>query len=194
METKDITSINFRDKRHGWNQKLFVIESTISDTDKRKVLLIENAFKNPFMNGFLQNLYLRPSCYKCPVKSFKSGSDITIADYWKIWKYYPEFDDNKGVSLVMVNSEKGKQIYELLNKIDQATSYNEALAGNIGIEKSARLPVKRAIFFNKWRDRPIIPLIVKLTSPSLKSKIKKTVVVLLRRLGLLSFIKSILKK
>lgn len=28
--------------------------------------------------------------------------DITIADYWGIEKVAPEFDDNKGVSLVLV--------------------------------------------------------------------------------------------
>jgi len=195
METKDITNIKFCDKRYGWNKRTLVLESSMPDAKTKKVSFIETADKNPYMKGFLQNLYLRPSCYECPCRSFKSGSDITIADYWGIQNYYPEFDDNKGVSLVMVNSEKGKRIYELLHKTDQETSYNEALAGNFNIEKSVRLPVKRALFFEKMADtESIILLINKLTAPSLKNKIKRIIAALLRRLGLLSLVKSILRK
>jgi hypothetical protein len=83
----------------------------------------------------------------------------------------------------------------LLNKTDHVTSYNEALAGNYNIEKSVRLPVKRALFFEKMvNTESIILLINKLTAPSLKSKIKRIIATLLRRLGLLPLIKSILGK
>jgi hypothetical protein len=194
MEAKDISNINFRDKRYGWDRRTFVVES--SNADKKNVLLIEDAAgRNPFMKGFLQNLYLRPSCYQCPCRSFKSGSDITIADYWGIQKYYPAFDDDKGVSLVMLNSERGKQIYGMLHRIDQETAYNDALAGNPNIEKSVPLPAKRAIFFGKLADSTsIISLINKLTALSLWDRIRKIIVVLLRCLGLLPLIKLVLNK
>ena len=42
--------------------------------------------------------------------------DITIADYWGIEKAAPEFDDNKGVSLVLVNNEAGEKIFEKVKK------------------------------------------------------------------------------
>jgi hypothetical protein len=194
METKDISKTTFRDKRHGWKHYTFMVESSLLDADKKIFSFIEIAEKNAFMKGFLQNLYLRLSCYKCPVRSFKSGSDITIADYWGIQNYYPEFDDDKGVSLVMVNSEKGKQIYEFLDKHEQETTYDLAFANNSCIEKSVPFSTKRAIFFDKWHNASIIPLINKLTVPSLKVRIRKIIVALLRRLGLLSLVKSILKK
>ena len=55
---------------------------------------------------------LRPSCYECPYKSVMHPGDITIADYWGIEKAAPELDDNKGVSLVLVNNEAGEKVFE----------------------------------------------------------------------------------
>lgn len=52
------------------------------------------------------------TCYECPYKSIMHPGDITIADYWGIEKAAPEFDDNKGVSLVLVNNEKADSIFE----------------------------------------------------------------------------------
>lgn len=68
--------------------------------------------KNYFLKGFLADLYLRPSCHHCRVKSWKSGSDITIADAWGIGDLYPEFDDDKGVSLVILLTTKGNQYFD----------------------------------------------------------------------------------
>ena len=39
--------------------------------------------------------------------------DITIADYWGIEIAAPEFDDNKGVSLVLVNNEIGEKVLDM---------------------------------------------------------------------------------
>ena len=55
---------------------------------------------------------LRPSCYECPYKSVMHPGDITIADYWGIENAAPELDDNKGVSLVLVNNETGEKILD----------------------------------------------------------------------------------
>lgn len=65
-----------------------------------------------FKNLFYGHMVLRPSCYECPYKSIMHPGDITIADYWGIEKAAPEFDDNKGVSLVLVNNEKADSIFE----------------------------------------------------------------------------------
>lgn len=56
----------------------------------------------------------RPSCFKCPYKSINHPGDITIADYWGINEVLPDFNDNKGVSLVFINSDYGKKIFDLI--------------------------------------------------------------------------------
>lgn len=69
------------------------------------------------MKGFLANLYLRPSCHQCAAKFGKSGSDITIADFWGIQQVMPDFDDDKGTGLVLVNTLKGEQYFTSLKKV-----------------------------------------------------------------------------
>jgi coenzyme F420-reducing hydrogenase beta subunit len=190
-----IIGIKFRDKIYGWSYNYIFSISYLSENTKGKMLFFtETSQTNSFAKGFLKNIYLRLSCYKCPVKSLKSGSDITLGDYWKIWNVLPEFDDKKGVSLVMVNTEKGKKFYELLNKKDHETTYAEAIAGNSMIEKSTMLPAKRTLFFEKWLNEPIIPLINKLTRDSVKRRFKKTIIALLRKFKILPFVKALLKR
>lgn len=65
-----------------------------------------------YVNLFYSHLMLRPSCYKCPYKMIEHPTDITIADYWGIEKAASEMDDDKGISLVMVNNEKGHELFE----------------------------------------------------------------------------------
>lgn len=103
-----ITNINFRDKSSGW--KNFSIRI---DFENDSVYC--NSFgKDPYMKAFLANMDLRECCYTCKFKSTKHKSDITVADYWGIDKIVPEIDDDKGSSLLLVNTEKG---YSLLSNI-----------------------------------------------------------------------------
>lgn len=94
----EICQINFRDKSNGWAQFHLIINFTNG-----------NLYTTPFSNdtyfkGFLSNLYLRPSCYSCKCKNGRANSDIVIADYWNINEALPEFNDNKGISLILLNS------------------------------------------------------------------------------------------
>lgn len=65
-----------------------------------------------FKNLFYGHMVLRPCCYECPYEDVMHSGDITIADYWGIEKAAPEFDDDKGVSLVLVNNDKGERLFE----------------------------------------------------------------------------------
>jgi hypothetical protein len=128
------------------------------------------------MKGFLANLYLRPSCYHCPTKPLKSGSDITIGDYWGIEKILPEFDDDKGISLVMLNTTKGKGFYDTLIKDEREKSYIKALIRNPNIEKSVAMTLKRSQFFDKWHYERFSALIKKLTHIPIWVRLKRKVI------------------
>jgi hypothetical protein len=180
-----IITINFRNKEVGWKKYTF----TINDKNGNKKSF--SSSENIFMNGFLQNLYLRPSCYQCPSKLLKSGSDITIADYWGVQTILPGFDDDKGVSLVMINTVKGKMIYDQLEKDDRETTYTNAVIVNTKIEKSAIMPAKRTLFFKKWKNGKLSPLINKLTKRSMGRKI---IILVLKKIGLYAFIKAMIKE
>lgn len=158
-----LSKINFRDKTTGWKKFGFVIHtklafqveekstsSFIKGKESESVLLHETLDKNVFMQGFLKNIYLRPSCYACPAKSGKSQSDITIADFWGIARYFPAFDDDKGVGLVMVNTSKGKTIYDLLSKDDIEVSYEQGFSSNPSLEHSCAEPKQKTEFWSRY--------------------------------------------
>jgi coenzyme F420-reducing hydrogenase beta subunit len=187
-----IKRISFRDKSNGWK----VFNFAISIIVKGKVVsIIESMNKNVFMQGFFKALYLRPSCHECPEKSFKSGSDITIADYWGVEKILPEFDDDKGISFVAIHTAKGKLIYERLQKDDRETSVEYIRYGNLDIEESSTLSPKRAIFFKKWNSsKKLMSLISKLTRPTLAIRVKMVIVKILTKFSLQEKIKKLLRR
>lgn len=96
-----VDNFDFRDKTFGWNTH---IESFIINNKKYS--------SNIYTNLFYSHLGFRESCYTCQVANLNRPSDITIADCWGIAENRPDIDDNKGVSLVIVNTEKGKFIQE----------------------------------------------------------------------------------
>ncbi len=164
-----VKRINFRSKNKGW--KLFSLDIEFQEDGN---MISETLNNNPFIKIFLRDYILRPSCYKCPSKCLKGGSDVTIADYWGIDAIYPQFDDDKGVSLVMINSEKGKSIIrpDLVSFIE--SNYDDAFKGNPSIEKSVRIPKNRDVFWTYLsHNRDIIKLIRQITKTSFKKQIIK---------------------
>ena len=145
MDLPVITGISFRDKTHGWKKYGFRLRYAASEAAENSVSVPANDSErtmlqpfpdNVFMKGFLANLYLRPSCYACAVRSGKSGSDISIADFWGVQNYYPEFDDDRGVGLVLVNTEKGRRAYEQVKADNIESTYEQGLNQNSCLEHS----------------------------------------------------------
>lgn len=103
---KKIESVNFRDKsRVGWHghQESF----RFSDGVK---------FSHSFAHIFKQNVILRHSCGVCPFTNFERPSDITLADFWGWQRVDTKFNaDDRGVSLVLVNTPKGQKIWQAVN-------------------------------------------------------------------------------
>lgn len=168
-----ITDIAFRDKKAGWKKYGFGIRMSTSTVNKNsrlksgknpgKTYLYEPSTVNIFMQGFLNNLYLRPSCYACPARSGKSGSDLSIADYWGIGRWMPDFDDDKGVGLVLINSAKGNRIYSLLDIDARETTYAQALVGNPCMEHSVAEPANRELFWKLYNGN--LTAVLKQTLP-----------------------------
>lgn len=111
-----VNSISFRDKRSGWQNFGFAISfaETIDPENKNETTHFYNRYENPYMKGFLFDLYLRESCYNCPVKSFTSKADITLADAWGIGNFIENPAIDRGFSLIMPISEKGKRAIDRL--------------------------------------------------------------------------------
>ena len=97
---------------------------------------IKTLEQDPYMQAFLRNTSLRESCYNCQFKKKHRISDITLADFWGIENIAPEMDDDKGTSLVIINSEKGKKIFEQIkDKINyKQVDFEEAIRYNPSME------------------------------------------------------------
>lgn len=115
-----IKGISFRDKRLGWEKYSFAL--TLSTTNDRgvenTVLFSEPLGENYYLKGSLSNLYLRSSCYHCQIKSWKSGSDITIADAWGVGNVYPELNDDRGCSLIVILTSVGQRYFDYLKNFE----------------------------------------------------------------------------
>ena len=100
-EKKVIEKIEFRSKLTGWKKYSFAItlSEMTTDGEKKSVLLSSIFYENSYMQAFLSDLSLRPSCYQCKCKNGRSKSDLTIADFWGADQYLPEMDDDKGISI-----------------------------------------------------------------------------------------------
>lgn len=149
------------------------------------------------MRGFLKNLYLRPSCYDCKFKSKERISDITLADFWGINDIYPDIDDDKGISLVIVHSIKGSNLFEKLKtnmfcievNIDNAIKYNKSMI--ISVKNN----IERNKFFSELLNYDYIEtLIEKYSKDTFKEKLKKYLKVILLKFGIFNFIKTTLRK
>lgn len=98
-----ICRVNFRDKeKFGWKAHK---ESFATKADSI------SSYSYTYL--FYQHIMFRHSCSICPYTNTKRPSDITIADFWGWEKTDPNINkDDKGVSLVLVNTEKGRELIE----------------------------------------------------------------------------------
>ncbi len=107
-----VISLDFRpkDDKRGWHASNMQME--FINNKKLDELYPENLY----YTAFQKNILLRKACYSCDYPNFHS-SDITIADFWGIHRYKSEIDDDKGISLVMINSNKGRSFFDKLETL-----------------------------------------------------------------------------
>ena len=177
--------INFRDKKQeGW--KMFSLSFKYKEKEYSK-----NQKQDLYMKAFLKDVCLRNSCYNCSFRKKQRLSDITLADYWGIEKIHPELDDNKGTSLVLVNSNKGKKLYSAINRliISKEVTIEDAIRSNKALIKSPNLNKKRNKFF-KNLDKKEFDILVKKYVPKasvtkkIQNKTKRILKPLLKKLHL----------
>ena len=175
---QDIKSIYFRDKSTGW--KTYSVKF-LFDKDEYKNF----GFKDIYMKGFLNDIYLRPSCYNCNFKGIERVSDITVADFWGIEKVLPKMDDDKGTSLIVIHSEKGKQLFDELSEkmILNEVNLNEAIKYNPSMIKSVKYNEKRNSFFAELSSgKELTDLIRKYTKISFGKRVKNKIKSIIKRL------------
>lgn len=138
----------FRNKDNGW--KVFTVKQMYMDNQGES-----SPFnKDSFMQLFLGEVCLRPSCHNCRFKDIHRPSDITLGDCWGVQNYMPEMDDDKGTSVVIAHTEKG---VKLLNSVKdkliiRKAQLDKALPPTADSRKSVLPHKNREIFFKQLNE------------------------------------------
>lgn len=145
----NVDNIDFRCKGDGWRK--YSIEFILKNGEKLNIY-----HKNDeYMRLFLNNICLRPSCYDCKFKKLERDSDVSLGDAWGIEKVFPDFEAEKGASVIIVHSEKGekmiKQIQEQL--ITEMCEVDEILKPSDDARKSVYMHPSRKKFFRLLKKR-----------------------------------------
>lgn len=109
---------------------------------------------NLYVQGFVNDYYLRPSCYECRFKGIEREGDITLADFWGVDKIKPDLYDKKGISLLLINSQKGLNLFDKIKNSIYYEDVNiyESIKNNISMVESPQKTLRRNVFF-KYIDK-----------------------------------------
>lgn len=141
----EIVQINQRDKVSGWSRYRYSLRIGYGNGKSYCAPQSEDMY----MRGFVNNLYLRPSCAQCQFKASVRCADLTLGDYWGVWEQHPEFDDDKGISLVLIHTQKGADCWDRIKSNLDCISVDakEALDKNPSARSSSAPHPKRDVFF-----------------------------------------------
>lgn len=137
-----LKAVSFRDKRISWRK--YSLSMKFGETE-----YCRRGGEDAYLQVFLRDLCLRPSCHSCRFKDIPRQSDLTIGDAWGIEKHMPDLDDDRGTSVVLVNSEKGRGLWDAVagNVISRSGELDTLLPGDADSRRAVRPHPNRARFF-----------------------------------------------
>lgn len=167
---EDIGNYYFRDNSR-WGACEIVI------TTSGKVHKRPSYITSPYLNAFIKNYTLRYSCYNCPYAHIPRQGDITLADLWGLKKIAPSLTSTFGASFILINSDKGNEVWERISNQVEYTEVNldDAAQWNHNIENITPMPEIRTqvftmikengyafvadhLFKAKWKERAVLTL------------------------------------
>lgn len=179
-EEKKATKVWFKYKINGWKSSPKCTKIDFSDGSSK----IYDGKDNLYMRGYLEsNLYIRPSCGACKFNGLARQADIVLADFWGIKE---EMNDDKGTSLVIINSEKGKKSFENIQEriFYRQLDIEEIGLGNVSLTSSVKINKKSEKFLSSLTEKNFSTLVKKYGHISFRDSKQK----------LIDTIKKIVKK
>lgn len=111
-----LLSYNFRSKQHGWGT---ILVKAVFQNGKQ---FLERGDMNLFHSWFGKHFSLRSSCFNCCFRTEERCADITVADFWGIEKYYSNISKKQGISAIVINSKKGMEMFQNIEKNNEIVS------------------------------------------------------------------------
>lgn len=138
----EINDIRFKDKKYGWKNWHVHFQFKSFDT-------YEDASQDLYMKSYLAKINIRPSCYNCKFKGLDRATDLTLADCWGIGEQNVAMNDDKGLSALMIHSERALQLFDSFSEqvVFQEYDPQELFEANWAATKSAEEGIGRYLFF-----------------------------------------------
>lgn len=124
-------TIDLRSKATGWSRYQYSNLFQYEDGEDHVAKSTESLYMKLFVGGYIN----RESCENCQFKGYSRVSDLTIGDFWGIWDIAPEMDDNRGTSVVLVQSLRGAEFFDKISErlalkevsLEEASRQNQAM-------------------------------------------------------------------
>ena len=179
-----IREFQFRNKKlYGWK-------------DHRESYIVNNkTFSSKmYTNLFYEHSSLRPSCYNCKYTNMTRPSDITLADFWGVDEIFKGFNDNKGVSLIFINTNNGKKIFDEVKEdliIKDCTGVSFV---HPNLKEPTKRPLHREQFWKDYDAKGFKYITKKYGGYNFKSLSKRRLKYILEKAGLLGCLRIVKKR
>lgn len=140
-------NVSYRYKKPNWTRFSLKVDFANGKT------YVKNKFDDPYLIAFLKEISLRENCYSCEYTSTHRTGDITLADFWGYHSYtFKMRNTEKGISLVLINSEKGKVAFEGIKSVIkcQERTIEEAISGNRSLKEPWKKNPVSEDFWNEY--------------------------------------------
>lgn len=167
-----LLKVHFKNKDLGWNK--FTTKLVFDNNQNYQ----KDRNQDYYMRGFLKyNLYLRPSCYECKYKTLPRIADLSLGDFWGVGNYKKELDTDKGTSVILVNSDKGKDMLEWIKNdiYMEERSLQEVSNGNVCLLNSVSDGEFREFFFDNIDKYNFKRLIEKIDKKAMNLPVKERI-------------------
>ena len=166
-------SVSFRNKDEGWRKYAINIEFENGKIYRRR------AAEDPYLRGYVSNLFLNDGCYNCPFKG-NYKSDITIGDFWGAEKHCG-MDPEMGISVVVCNTEKGLSLLEKVDAEKPSVDFDSAFLSNPSYHTPSVKSVLGSDFLKTAKKRGADAALEKYAFPKLPVRIKRKILMTFRR-------------
>ena len=138
---------NFRYKgKYGW-----ITPFSYYEFDNGTIIEKLSFTEDPYVIAFGADILHRNTCYHCKYKGSLSGADIVTGDFWGCSTKLLSKSRNKGISAVIIHTEKGKKLLDTLKDsfvIDESTSEKMSAENKPAFSPVKYNPVREQFYKN----------------------------------------------
>jgi len=153
-----VADFRFRCKEYGWGEAargtndLHTLYYRLAD--KGTLYKDQSMLVRKWRQIFFSDYVLRKGCSSCKYCTVNKPADITMGDFWKLNKVLPEFNDNKGTSIVITHNERSNLLLKSLEGMTvEETDVEASLQGQKNAYVASKLPIKYEQFWKEYHRK-----------------------------------------